>query len=317
MKMETMLSLLVTYNFGDVIEHCRVLRADRCPRIPLCKLLPHAKVRGLQKDASSLKIAFSSENYLPEKENFVVSTCLCNGEETLVTDSIRASWDSMWLDIDLEFEKEVSFKTELKFMSKKMFFVWEGNHRTKAWMEVITELFKEDKSRYVKVMCTLIDPRKVPEIALLASLKRMNVLNEHTVIKPLLRDVLINTSNICGSDSKEYIESLKEEENQLLKGCRSKETWFPFSRGYLARLAFQVEFNKEAASAKDVIERTMPEEQREDALRKEKSKIQKRLSDRIGKVLLCLHPKLGEQWKKTLFDLQFEGKDSYVTLEKL
>ena len=37
----------------------------------------------------------------------------------------------------------------------------------------------------------------------------------------------------------------------------------------------------------------------------------------MAQVLLCLHPKLGEQWKKTLFELQFEGKDSYITLEKL
>lgn len=48
----------------------------------------------------------------------------------------------------------------------------------------------------------------------------------------------------------------------------------------------KVEYNKEVALAKDVIERTMSEEQREDALRKEKSKIQKRLSDRIGKVCI-------------------------------
>ncbi|KAI5061131.1 hypothetical protein GOP47_0023636 [Adiantum capillus-veneris] len=196
--------------------------------------------------ASNIQLA--AENYMPEKVMFVVSTCLCNGEETLITDIIKDSWDPMWLEADMEFEKEVSLKRELKFMSKKMFFVWEGNHRTKAWMEVITELFKEDKSRRVRVMCTLIDPRKVPEIALLASLQRMNVLNEHAVIKPLLRDVLINTNNICGSDTKEYIDSLKEEENK--------------------------------------------EEQREDTLRKEKSKIQKRISDRIGKVLLCIHPKL-------------------------
>ncbi|KAI5080406.1 hypothetical protein GOP47_0003589 [Adiantum capillus-veneris] len=46
----------------------------------------------------------------------------------------------------------------------------------------------------------------------------------------------------------------------------------------------EVEYNKEVASATQTIEITMPEEQREDALRKEKSKIQKRISDRIGKV---------------------------------
>ncbi|MCO5582449.1 hypothetical protein L7F22_036345 [Adiantum nelumboides] len=226
------------------------------------KLVPHAKVRGLRKDVTSLKSLFATENYMPEKGTFVHSTFLCNGEETLITDIIKASWDPMWLEVDMEFEKEASSKREFKFMSKKMFSVWEGNHRTEAWMEVISELFEEDKSRHVRVICTVIDPRKILEIALLASLQHMNVLNEHAMIKPLLQDVLINTSNICGSDTKKYIESLKEEENQLVKGCRSKESWFPFSRGYLARLVFQVEYNKEVALAMEIIERTMPEEQK-------------------------------------------------------
>lgn len=34
-------------------------------------------------------------------------------------------------------------------------------------------------------------------------------------------------------------------------------------------------------------------------------------------MLQCIHPKLGDTWKRRLFELQFEGKDSYVTLEKL
>ncbi|KAI5073442.1 hypothetical protein GOP47_0011455 [Adiantum capillus-veneris] len=164
--------------------------------------MPYAKVRGLRKDVTSLKTAFSSDDYMPEKGTFIVSTHLCNGEETYVTDDVRSMWDPMWLKVDIEFEKEVSSKKELKFMSKKMFYAWEGNDHTKAWMEVITKLFKEDKKRHVRVMCTLIDPRKVPETTLLACLQQMNVLNEHRVIKPLLRDVLINTSNICESDAK-------------------------------------------------------------------------------------------------------------------
>lgn len=35
---------------GDVIEQCRVLAPDQCPRIPLCRLVPHAQVRRLHKN---------------------------------------------------------------------------------------------------------------------------------------------------------------------------------------------------------------------------------------------------------------------------
>lgn len=158
---------------GDVIELCRVLAPDQCPRIPLCRLVPYAKVRGLRKNLGSLKAAFTSERYVPEKGTFIVSLIKNDGEELKVNEDITSTWDPLWKEVDNEFEKDLANRKDLKSLSKKMFFVWEGNHRTKAWMEVISTMY--DKANHVRVMCTIIDPRKVPEIALLACLQRMNV----------------------------------------------------------------------------------------------------------------------------------------------
>ncbi|KAI5068628.1 hypothetical protein GOP47_0016973 [Adiantum capillus-veneris] len=50
----------------------------------------------------------------------------------------------------------------------------EGNHRTVAWIAAIREKFSTCKEKHCRVLCTIIDPTKVPEIALLSSLQRMN-----------------------------------------------------------------------------------------------------------------------------------------------
>lgn len=48
-----------------------------------------------------------------------------------------------------------------------------------------------------------------------------------------------------------------------------------------------MEYTNEVKLASDSIERTLPAAEREEADRKEKAKIQKRISDRMGKVYLC------------------------------
>lgn len=131
---------------GDVLSICRILDVSRCPPIPLCRMFPYPRVRGLRKDTSLLKIALEGETYTPEKGTFIVSIVSPSGEAKPVTNEIRATWDFQWKAIDKEFEHELKLKKELSFMSNKMFYVWEGNHRTVAWMELISEKYKDNKA---------------------------------------------------------------------------------------------------------------------------------------------------------------------------
>ena len=88
---------------------------------------------------------------------------------TVVDDNAMKRWDAIWHQINEEFECEIRSRDELCFLSGKMFYVWEGNHRTVAWMAAITERFVNTRAKHCRVLCTLIDPTRVSEIALLSS----------------------------------------------------------------------------------------------------------------------------------------------------
>lgn len=90
-------------------------------------------------------------------------------------DEIMEDWDPLWKEINIEFEEELALRPELECLSNKMFYVWEGNHRTVAWRAAIKEKFSLVRKKHCRVLCTIIDPTKVSEIALLSGLQRMNL----------------------------------------------------------------------------------------------------------------------------------------------
>ncbi|KAI5075156.1 hypothetical protein GOP47_0009232, partial [Adiantum capillus-veneris] len=57
----------------DILQTTRMFSCFDCPSIPLCRLIPYARVRGLRDDLSGLKAAFAKEGYMPEKGAFIVS----------------------------------------------------------------------------------------------------------------------------------------------------------------------------------------------------------------------------------------------------
>ncbi|KAI5060227.1 hypothetical protein GOP47_0024647 [Adiantum capillus-veneris] len=263
----------------DVISQCRLLSQEVCPQIPLCRMVAHAVVRGIRSELSSLKSAFQYEGYLPEKGSFLVSTCKYDGEETSVTTAIQSSWSPLWREVDAEFEKEVLSKPEFKFLS---------------------------------------------EIALLTRLQRVNAMNEYAIVKPSLRDILWNCNNIFKCDINAFLSALPQDQVEVLQSLRAKDTsikgkqqWYPLTRGYLARLVFQVEYTSELNKIEDLVSSTISAENKEKTLKKERAKIHKRLSDRMGMVLNVLDPKLGDQWLARIFALKFDSPDSVITLGKL
>lgn len=93
----------------------------------------------------------------------------------VVSEDIEMKWDGIWQEVNMQFEEELQKKQELQVFFGKMFFVWEGNHRTVAWMQAIKESYERNRGKHCRVLCTVIDPTKVSKIALLSSLQRMNV----------------------------------------------------------------------------------------------------------------------------------------------
>ncbi len=84
-----------------------------------------------------------------------------NNEEltTDVTEDIKSSWSPNWQMANEAFEEDIRADPDLKHLSGKMFFVWEGNHRLAAWMRHINNHHAEDKDWHVSVHCIVLDPR--------------------------------------------------------------------------------------------------------------------------------------------------------------
>ena len=97
------------------------------------------------------------------------------GETTLVDDAIMSKWNPFWMEINKELEEQLVFNLALSILSDHMFYLWEDNHRTVAWMEAIQERFLNRKEKHVCVLSTIIDPQKVSKILLLSCFQRMNL----------------------------------------------------------------------------------------------------------------------------------------------
>ena len=85
------------------------------------------------------------------------------------------TWDPIWLDINSKFEEEIAFREDLAMLKGRMFYVWEENHRTMAWMTCIKERWQHDHAKHIRVLCTIIDPSKVSELMLLSCLQQLNL----------------------------------------------------------------------------------------------------------------------------------------------
>ncbi|MCO5584226.1 hypothetical protein L7F22_038150 [Adiantum nelumboides] len=181
---------------ADILYACRVLSYFDCPPIPLCRLIPYARVKGLRDDVSGLKAAFGKEGYIQEKGAFIVFLWNCQKEKILILDKIINKWDAIWKDINDEFEQELSKPMQLKDMSNHMFYVWEGNHWIVAWMDAIQEridLYNNGLSHDVDNM------------------------NTHSLVVTHICDEIINTTHICAADHEVYLKDPSLGTNWLAK----------------------------------------------------------------------------------------------------
>ena len=127
--------------------------------IPLCRMLYMPLVRStLVTNIKKLETEFS-HGYCPNAPVFYVSICNEKGEERSLTDEDKRIWGPHWTSVNEEFEDKLHSNPHLQFLSGRMFYVCDGNHRLKAWTCVIQRLHRADRSWHYSVDSICLDAR--------------------------------------------------------------------------------------------------------------------------------------------------------------
>jgi hypothetical protein len=74
-----------------------------------------------------------------------------------VIDEEQSSWDDHWRRRDREFEDFLGNEEDLKMLSNKYFFVWDGNHHLLAWNNHIDMVHKGDLDWHYCVRSIILD----------------------------------------------------------------------------------------------------------------------------------------------------------------
>ena len=132
-------------NSIDILRRCQILGGRKSQmEIPLCRMIRLQVVRPtLAMDIEKMKADFIHE-YHPGAAVFYVSTTNIEGNSRDVTNEDRSAWNFHWRRKDMEFEQFLQSNPELRFLSNKMFYVWDGNLRLVAWMEFISKVHPND-----------------------------------------------------------------------------------------------------------------------------------------------------------------------------
>lgn len=156
------------------MKRLRMVRNTPPPAIPLCRVYIHESVRQVGPLKKVLKTTFRMDGYLEEKGAFVLSLQGVGGVSVKVNDEIKATWDSIWTEVNDSFERELANNEDWADLSGKMFLCWDENHRTKAWIEEIAESFRFDREKHISVKATFIHVSPSDSMPLLTALNRIN-----------------------------------------------------------------------------------------------------------------------------------------------
>jgi hypothetical protein len=143
-----------------VIEGMRISPKDASRfDIPLCRMVYMPLVRPtLATDIKKLEAEFT-HGYRPGAPVFYVSICNEKGEEQSVKAEDISNWGPHWTSVNEEFEAKLDSNPHLKFLSGRMFFVCDGNHRLKAWTGLIKRLHSTDRNWHYSVDSICLDAR--------------------------------------------------------------------------------------------------------------------------------------------------------------
>jgi hypothetical protein len=127
--------------------------------ILLCRMVYMPLVRPtLATDIKKLEAKFT-HGYRPGAPVLYVSICNEKGEERFVKDEDISNWGPHWTSINEEFEAKLDSNPHLKFLSSRMFFVCDGNHKLKAWTSLIKRLHSTDQNWHYSMDSICLDAR--------------------------------------------------------------------------------------------------------------------------------------------------------------
>lgn len=98
----------------------------------------------LANDIKRLEAKFI-HGYQPRAPVFYVSICSEYNEERSVKDEDTSNWGLHWTLVSREFDAKLVSNHDLKFLCSHMFFIFDGNHRFKAWIGYINWLHSDDR----------------------------------------------------------------------------------------------------------------------------------------------------------------------------
>jgi hypothetical protein len=118
----------------------------------LCRMISLPVVHPyLKNDVMNLAAHFVACRYMEGNVVFYVALENNEGKTMVVTPDIIASWSDHWVQANAQFEKELSSDDDLRVFSRKMFMVWDGNHRLQAWLPIINNEHQNDPSWHYAV----------------------------------------------------------------------------------------------------------------------------------------------------------------------
>jgi hypothetical protein len=144
--------------------------------IPLCRLITMEVVRSImQDDIEDLQNNFIEKHYISSAGGLFYTSLQEFGTEEVVdvTSEQFSSWDPIWQRKSKEFD-EFLLTTKNEFLVGKMLWVWEGNHRCRAWMQTIHDLYMDREDRHISVKTQVLDGKLENQVLILQGCQDVN-----------------------------------------------------------------------------------------------------------------------------------------------
>jgi hypothetical protein len=102
--------------------------------------------------------------------------------ETKSIVNFAESWSLLWKQKNEKFEAFLKADANLSSLSRKLLYVWDGNHRLQAWLPCINSIHPNDVDWHVSIHSFVLDTTcKLVELLI-----AMTNLNKYVKIKPKL-----------------------------------------------------------------------------------------------------------------------------------
>jgi hypothetical protein len=131
----------------------------------------------------------------------------------------------------MEFEAFLNANDDLRFLSNKIFYVWDGNHRLLAWNDHIEKVHKRELAWHFRVRSILISTKDAVTNAL-TSMHDINKATENSHVKNNLIHTLHRMQTVGKLDLVEFKDFLTAEYEQAKadNAKANKKTWYHIPR---------------------------------------------------------------------------------------